>query len=395
MRSTEVTYYGCAQVTALQGCNRTQFQCVEVYALFDKCCTPVSMSQAACTLALSPMRDTLIEGFSHFVSSMTAPVASGWSVRRVGFAPTGKRRLATAHGQSGHAWCIVSSMQLTCSVLSCSPALGRDPTERLMPFVARMRRMALTPGPPVMLDISTSRIAATWLSARPGRRQFLICELNLAVYVGPPAASPRRIRSVADPCAGVRLDHQSNDSHRRSGTRRRQRNDAGRADRADRRRPHNGYWPVQSSAGVGRHDVRSWRFDQHHTVRPRGREPWLRGGISGIAAVGLAAVLLLWLLMPETNPSIRNDSDYRSISPKDLRIRWSRTVPSGGRRSPPMGDALGVGEDGQRGWDLGHRHDASPLQGQAALSIVIGQKTQIGKDLQVIDFIQTSVSHRT
>jgi len=33
------------------------------------------------------------EGFSHFVTSMTAPVASGWSGRRVGLAPTGKRRL--------------------------------------------------------------------------------------------------------------------------------------------------------------------------------------------------------------------------------------------------------------------------------------------------------------
>ncbi len=30
------------------------------------------------------------EGFSHFVSSIAAPVASGWSVRRVGLAPTGK-----------------------------------------------------------------------------------------------------------------------------------------------------------------------------------------------------------------------------------------------------------------------------------------------------------------
>ena len=39
------------------------------------------------------------EGFSHFVTSMTAPVASGWSVRRVGLAPTGKRRLLTAHAQ--------------------------------------------------------------------------------------------------------------------------------------------------------------------------------------------------------------------------------------------------------------------------------------------------------
>src|SRR5271154_1101067 len=41
------------------------------------------------------------EGFSHFVTSMTAPVASGWSVRRVGLSPTGKRRLLTAHANSG------------------------------------------------------------------------------------------------------------------------------------------------------------------------------------------------------------------------------------------------------------------------------------------------------
>ena len=39
----------------------------------------------------------LSEGFSHIVTSMTAPVASGWSGCRVGFAPTGKRRLFTAH----------------------------------------------------------------------------------------------------------------------------------------------------------------------------------------------------------------------------------------------------------------------------------------------------------
>ena len=42
------------------------------------------------------------EGFSHFVTSMTTPVASGWSVRRVGLAPTGKRRLLTAHANSRH-----------------------------------------------------------------------------------------------------------------------------------------------------------------------------------------------------------------------------------------------------------------------------------------------------
>jgi len=57
---------------------------------------------AACTLALSPIRDTLIEGFSHYVTSMTVPIASGWSGCRVGLAPTGKRRLFTAHTPSGH-----------------------------------------------------------------------------------------------------------------------------------------------------------------------------------------------------------------------------------------------------------------------------------------------------
>ena len=54
------------------------------------------------TRAVTVFRDSLSEGFSHFVTSMTAPVASGWSGRRVGLAPTGKRRLFTAHAKSGH-----------------------------------------------------------------------------------------------------------------------------------------------------------------------------------------------------------------------------------------------------------------------------------------------------
>src|SRR6202050_4961791 len=54
------------------------------------------------TRAVTVFRDTLIEGFSHFVTSMTAPIASGWSGCRVGLAPTGKRRLVTAHTQGGH-----------------------------------------------------------------------------------------------------------------------------------------------------------------------------------------------------------------------------------------------------------------------------------------------------
>ena len=42
----------------------------------------------------------LSRGFRHFVTSMPAPVASGWSGCRVGLAPTGKRRLAR---RTGHA----------------------------------------------------------------------------------------------------------------------------------------------------------------------------------------------------------------------------------------------------------------------------------------------------
>ena len=39
------------------------------------------------TRAVTVYRDTLTRGFSHFVTSMTAPVASGWSGCRVGLTP--------------------------------------------------------------------------------------------------------------------------------------------------------------------------------------------------------------------------------------------------------------------------------------------------------------------
>jgi hypothetical protein len=42
------------------------------------------------TRAATVFRDTLSEGFSYFVTSIAAPVASGWGRRRVGLAPTGK-----------------------------------------------------------------------------------------------------------------------------------------------------------------------------------------------------------------------------------------------------------------------------------------------------------------
>jgi len=62
-------------------------------------CTSSFSRLAQHSLALRPahsqlppirIRGTLTEGFSHLVTSMTAPVASGWSDSRVGLAPTGK-----------------------------------------------------------------------------------------------------------------------------------------------------------------------------------------------------------------------------------------------------------------------------------------------------------------
>src|SRR5215469_18512030 len=68
--------------------------------LFEACSAFTRVT--ARTLALSPIRDTHSEGFSYFVTSIAAPAAPGWSVCRVGLAPTGKRRLVTAHTQGSH-----------------------------------------------------------------------------------------------------------------------------------------------------------------------------------------------------------------------------------------------------------------------------------------------------
>jgi hypothetical protein len=46
--------------------------------LFEACSAFTRVT--ACTLALSPIRNTHSEGFSYFVTSIAAPVASGWSV---------------------------------------------------------------------------------------------------------------------------------------------------------------------------------------------------------------------------------------------------------------------------------------------------------------------------
>src|SRR4051794_36116234 len=54
------------------------------------------------TRAVTVFRDPLSEGFRHFVSSMPAPVASGWSGCRVGLAPLESAALSRRTPLCGH-----------------------------------------------------------------------------------------------------------------------------------------------------------------------------------------------------------------------------------------------------------------------------------------------------
>ena len=85
------------------------------------------------------------------VTSMAAPVASGWSGCRVGLAPTGERRLVTAHTQCGHC-----------------PNCGRRKRNHLV-FAQRSRSGAISGG------------ASWWLDRR---RAVLHCAFDHLPQVG-------------------------------------------------------------------------------------------------------------------------------------------------------------------------------------------------------------------
>jgi hypothetical protein len=68
--------------------------------LFEACSAFTRV--AACKLALSPMRDTLIEGFSHFCFLHDCSDCFRLERLPVGLVPTGKRRLVMAHTRSRH-----------------------------------------------------------------------------------------------------------------------------------------------------------------------------------------------------------------------------------------------------------------------------------------------------
>ena len=65
--------------------------------LFEACSAFTHVT--ACILAKSPSVTLYTEGFSRFVTSTTAPIATGWSESyRAGFAPAERPCLCTAHG---------------------------------------------------------------------------------------------------------------------------------------------------------------------------------------------------------------------------------------------------------------------------------------------------------
>ena len=69
--------------------------------LFEACSAFTHIT--ACTLAGSPKATPYIGGFSYFVTSIAAPIASGRSdLAGWDFHPLEKRRLITAHTQNGH-----------------------------------------------------------------------------------------------------------------------------------------------------------------------------------------------------------------------------------------------------------------------------------------------------
>jgi hypothetical protein len=91
------------------------------------------------TRAVTVFRDTLSEGFSHFVTSIAAPVASGWSGCRVGFAPTGKRRLFTAHTQSGQMYLMTGTIDRPLEGCSSSSSRPSMPSLQASPVVGSTR----------------------------------------------------------------------------------------------------------------------------------------------------------------------------------------------------------------------------------------------------------------
>jgi hypothetical protein len=98
----------------------------------------------------------LPEGFSHIVTSMTAPVASGWSGCRAGLAPAGKRRLCTAH--VGSASSSPSDAVVRLRARRCRRSARVNDRSRQLWFARRLRRRSASEGRPVIRPENRRRL---------------------------------------------------------------------------------------------------------------------------------------------------------------------------------------------------------------------------------------------
>src|SRR5208337_3121071 len=73
---------------------------------------------------------------------MTAPVASGWSGCRVGLAPTGKRRLVTAHTLIGHVWAATADVAVWGETASWGAVALPIVVRRALQMIERSARAA-------------------------------------------------------------------------------------------------------------------------------------------------------------------------------------------------------------------------------------------------------------
>ncbi len=103
--------------------------------LFEACSAFTHVT--ACVLAKSPKATLYTGGFSGFVASTTAPIATGWSDPcRVGFAPTEDVRLSTAHREQ---CCYKKCHALNARVSFCNHppmTLARPTSCRLNPMLS-------------------------------------------------------------------------------------------------------------------------------------------------------------------------------------------------------------------------------------------------------------------
>jgi hypothetical protein len=119
---------------------------------------------------------------------MTAPVASGWSRWPVGFSPTGRRRLATAHTRSGHlsgAFYVdlssgksdsTNSMQRSQEPSSVFCSTARRWTRRILPEIVFGRR--LVPQSAAVPQTTSVALSATTAKISPPHRILPVARLG-------------------------------------------------------------------------------------------------------------------------------------------------------------------------------------------------------------------------